>query len=95
MYPHHPENSSRHAIAHPAAAGAALSDAFLGKIYRATSDEARRLFLALDEADRARLALFCNGKAHLRGHGRAIATVREARPCLPFTIGKQSPTRPT
>ena len=61
-------------MAHPASAGAALSDTFLGKIYRATSDEARRLSLALDEADRARLALFCNGKAHLRGHGRAIAT---------------------
>ena len=55
-------------------AGNTLSDAFLGTIYRASSDEARRLSLTLTEADRARLALFCNGKAHLREQGRAIAT---------------------
>lgn len=62
-------------------AGTALSDTFLGTIYRASSDEARRLSLTLTEVDRAKLAIFCNGKAHLREHGRAIATA-----CTPESL---------
>lgn len=64
-----------------------LSDSFLGTIYRASSDEARRLSLTLTETDRARLAIFCNGKAHLREHGRAIATA-----CTPESLIQQGGT---
>ena len=65
-------------------AGPALSDAFLGTIYRATAEEARRLSLSLTEADRARLAMFCNARAHLREHGRAIATA-----CTPDSLTRE------
>ena len=65
-------------------AGPALSDTFLGTIYRATAGEARRLSLGLTEADRARLAMFCNARAHLREHGRAIATA-----CTPDSLTRE------
>lgn len=52
-----------------------ISDEFLAKLYRSTPAEARTLALTLFAPDRARLAIFCNAKAHLRAHGRAIASV--------------------
>lgn len=51
-----------------------ITDALLAKVCRATPDEAHNLSLSLSMADRAKLAIFCNAKSHLRSHGRAIAS---------------------
>lgn len=50
-----------------------VDEALFGQICRATSDQARDLALGLPELQRAHLAMFCNARAHLREHGRAIA----------------------
>ena len=51
----------------------AITDALLARICRATPNEARDLALSLSAVDRAKLAIFCNARTHLRSHGRAIA----------------------
>lgn len=51
-----------------------VSDALFGEICRSTPEGARDLSSELPGAQRARLALFCNARSHLREHGRAIAS---------------------
>lgn len=52
-----------------------ISDAMIARICRGTPAEARTLALELSESNRAKLAIFCNARAHLRAHGREIAGV--------------------
>ena len=52
-----------------------LSEALFAQICRASPDEARTLSLLLSPSERAKLALFCNARTHLRDRGRAIAEV--------------------
>lgn len=56
-----------------AQAQSAISDALVAKVCRSTPAEAQALGLTLSDADRAKLALFCNAKTHLRAQGREIA----------------------
>ena len=48
-------------------------DLLFPRICRATAQEARELSMSLTMSERANLALSCNGRAHLRAQGRAIA----------------------
>ncbi len=50
-----------------------ISQALFARICRATPEEARNVAMTLPGDIRARLALFCNARAHLRVIGRAIA----------------------
>jgi hypothetical protein len=50
-----------------------VPDSFLAKLYRSTAVEARDLCLPLAEPLRARLALFCSARVHLRDLARTIA----------------------
>ena len=52
---------------------AAALGALFRQICRATAEEARDLSMALAVRERARLALYCNTRIHLRDQGRAIA----------------------
>ncbi len=53
---------------------APVFETLFGQICRATPQEARDVSLLLTASERAALALFCNARAHLREHGRAIAS---------------------
>jgi hypothetical protein len=50
-----------------------VPDHFLARLYRSTTVEARDLCLPLPEPVRARLALFCGARVHLRDLARTIA----------------------
>jgi hypothetical protein len=50
-----------------------VPDHFLARLYRSTALEARDLCLPLPEPVRARLALFCGARVHLRSLARIIA----------------------
>jgi hypothetical protein len=50
-----------------------VPDSFLARLYRSTAAEARDLCLPLPEPVRARLALFCSARVHLRNLARTIA----------------------
>jgi hypothetical protein len=50
-----------------------VPDYFLARLYRSTANEARDLCLPLPDATRARLALFCSARVHLRELARTIA----------------------
>ncbi len=50
-----------------------VSNDLFAKICRAAPKEARDLAMGLPSPSRARLALFCNARAHLREVGREIA----------------------
>ena len=52
---------------------ASALDLLFPRICRATAQEARELSMSLTLSERANLALSCNGRAHLRAQGRAIA----------------------
>jgi hypothetical protein len=58
-----------------------VSDVLLSRIYRADADELRSIVLALPEAIRAALAVFCYQRAHLRDISRQVAAV-----CDPVTL---------
>ena len=51
----------------------AVPTALFAALCSAKETDAHILVADLPEADRARLALFCNSRSHLRGVGRAIA----------------------
>ena len=51
-----------------------VPEALFGMVCRSTLNEARELCERLPEVTRARLAIFCNARAHLRDVGRAIAS---------------------
>ena len=53
---------------------AVLNEGLLADVYRSTPENARVISMTLTPIEQAKLALFCNSKAHLRAHGRAIAT---------------------
>jgi hypothetical protein len=53
---------------------AQVQEELFGQVCRSTPDEARNISLLLQVSERAALALFCNARAHLREHGRAIAS---------------------
>jgi len=50
-----------------------VPDHFLARLYRSTAAEARDLCLPLPDPVRARLALFCSARVHLRDLARTIA----------------------
>lgn len=50
-----------------------VPDHFLARLYRSTATEARDLCLPLPEPVRAKLALFCGARVHLRDLARIIA----------------------
>ena len=50
-----------------------IDQALFDKICRASPEQARTIALTLPGDVRARLALFCNARGHLRAAGRAIA----------------------
>ncbi|WP_131196019.1 hypothetical protein [Lichenihabitans psoromatis] len=50
-----------------------ISDALFAQICRSTPSQSRELSLGFSAQERARLALFCNSRAHLRESGREIA----------------------
>ena len=52
-----------------------IPDALFSLLCRASPNEARDLAAALAGPERARLALFCNARSHLRERGRAVASV--------------------
>lgn len=51
-----------------------ISEALIAKLCRATPIEALALSLELSALERAKLAVFCNARTHLRSQGRAIAS---------------------
>lgn len=51
-----------------------VPEALFGLICRSNLAETRELCLSLPEPIRARLAIFCNARAHLREVGRVIAS---------------------
>jgi hypothetical protein len=53
---------------------AQVQEALFAQVCRSTPEEARTISLLLGVSERAALALFCNARAHLREHGRAIAS---------------------
>ena len=55
-----------------------ISDALFARLCHATPAEARELSAPLSEAERARLALFCNSRVHFRTIGRALASTCSA-----------------
>ena len=59
----------------PAADRTMTAETLFAQICRATPGEARDLSMLLTASERAKLALFCNARTHLREHGRAIAAV--------------------
>ena len=50
-----------------------VADHLLARLYRSTAAEARDLCLPLPEPVRAKLALFCSARVHLRNLARVIA----------------------
>ena len=54
--------------------GADVTERLFGLVCRSTPEEAQSLCATLPEGERARLALFCNARAHVRAVGRAIAS---------------------
>ena len=66
--------SSASAAAHTVTDGRVpILDRLFAQICRATPQEARDFAMPLTMSERATLALSCNGRAHLREQGRAIA----------------------
>ena len=51
-----------------------ISEALIARLCRATPIQALALSLELSAPERAKLAVFCNARAHLRSQGRAIAS---------------------
>lgn len=51
-----------------------IPEPLFGLLCKSSLNEARDLCLILPEATRAKLAMFCNARAHLREVGRAIAS---------------------
>jgi hypothetical protein len=58
-----------------------VSDVLLSRIYRADAGESRSIALALPEATRAALAVYCYQRSHLREISRQIAAL-----CDPVTL---------
>ena len=57
----------------PANDATPIDDEMVSKLCRTTLEEARQLAMLLPLDARARLALFCNARNHLRERGRVIA----------------------
>lgn len=50
-----------------------ITEALIARIIRSKPEEVAALVAGLPETARAQVAIFCNARAHLRVHGRAIA----------------------
>ena len=54
-----------------------ISDELVGRLYRSSDQAILEITAGMSSRDRARLAVFCYGKAHLHGIGLTIASTCE------------------
>ncbi len=54
-----------------------ISDELIGRLYRSSEEAVLEIAASISPRDRARLAVFCYGKAHLHGIGLTLASTCE------------------